>query len=175
MLTMRQRGKARIYYIRGSVSYGSKRIDVPEFSSRTSDKDAAAQLMAETETELREELRFGPKAKVARATIADAFGAYLTKPNRPNSSDILRVGKMNEMIGALSMADPHAAWSTFRQAHLIDHAPAGQERYRCVLQAAVNVYRSDLNLDPIKISAIKFNNKRVRFLSKKDRDRLIAS
>jgi integrase len=172
---MRQRGKARFWYIRGSVSYGSKRIDVPEFSSGTSDKDAASQLMADTETRLRKELVFGPEAKVANGTIADAFEAYLTKPNPPNSSDILRVGKMNEVIGGLSLADPHAAWSAFRQGHLLEHAPAGQERYRCVLQAAVNVYRADLNLAGIKIAAISFNNKRVRFLSKADRDRLIAS
>jgi len=71
MLTMRQRGKARNFYIRGSVSLGSKRIDVKEFSSGTSDRDAAAHLMVKTETELREELLFGLKAQVVRATIAE--------------------------------------------------------------------------------------------------------
>ena len=159
MLTMRQRGKARIYYIRGSVSLGSKRIDVKEFSSGTSDGDAASHLMAEKETELRRQLMFGPSAVVVTSTIADAFDAYLTKPNRPNSSDVIRVGKMNEIIGDLSMADPHGAWETFRRAYLLDHATAGQDRYRSILQAAINIYRESHELDPVKIPTISFKNK----------------
>lgn len=175
MLSMRQRGKARIYHIRGSVSLGSKCIDVKEFSSGTSDADAASHLMAEKETELRRQLMFGPSAVVVSSTIADAFEAYLTKANRPNSSDVIRVGKMNEIIGDLSMADPRGAWEAFRQAYLLDHAPAGQDRYRSILQAAVNIYRERRSLDPIKIPTISFKNKRVRFLDRADRDKLIAS
>lgn len=66
--------------------------------------------MAEHEAQLREELRFGPKAQVAEATIADAFAAYLLKANKPNPSDILRVDRMNAVIGGMPMSDPHAAW-----------------------------------------------------------------
>lgn len=174
MLTMRQRGKARIYYIRGSVSYGSKRIDVAEYSSGTSDADAASQLMAEHEAQLREELRFGPKAQVAGATIADAFAAYLLKPNKPNASDILRVGKMNEKIGSMPLSDPHTAWRNFREANLVDQEAPGQDRYRSVLQASVNVYLRDRGLAKIQIPSIKFKNERVRFLSTSERDLLIS-
>ncbi|RIX31862.1 tyrosine-type recombinase/integrase [Sphingomonas edaphi] len=175
MLSMRQRGKAQIYYIRGSVSLGSKRIDVPEFSSGTSDRDAATYLKNERETELTRELMFGPRAQVARATIADAFHEYLTKPERPNSSDVIRVGKMNDFVGEMSMENPHSVWQKFREAHLVEHAPAGQDRYRSVLQAAINVYRKNRNLEPIRIATISFKNKRVRFLSREQRDLLIAS
>lgn len=65
--------------------------------------------MAEHEAQLREELRFGPKAQVAGATIADAFRAYLLKANKPNSSDILRIGKLNAAIGGMPLSDPHGA------------------------------------------------------------------
>lgn len=175
MLTMRQRGKSRIFYIRGSVSYGSKRVDVKEYSSGTGDQDAASQLMAEHEAQLREELRFGPKAQIARAMIADAFREYLLKANRPNSSDILRIGKMNDVIGDLPMSDPHTAWRKYREGNLSDHQAAGQDRYRSVLQSAINVYLEARGLTKIKIPSIKFKNERVRFLSVEDRDRLISS
>jgi hypothetical protein len=99
MLSMRKRGKAQIYYIRGTVTLGDRRIDVQEFSSGTSDRDAAAHLMATRENELREQLMFGPQALVAQVIIADAFAAYLSRPGRPKSSDILRIGKINEIIG----------------------------------------------------------------------------
>lgn len=174
MLSMRKRGKAQNYYIRGTVTLGEKRIEVPEFSSGTRDRDAAAHLMALKEQELREQLMFGQRAQVARATIADAFAAYLDKPNRPNSSDIVRVAIMNERIGNLSLADPHSAWTTFREGHLLRHAAAGQDRYRSLLQAAINYFHADRNLPPIKIKAIKFDNKRVRFLSHGQRDLLIS-
>ncbi len=53
MLTMRRRGKNGIYYFRGSVALGTKRIDVKEFSAGTSDADAASHLIAQYETNLR--------------------------------------------------------------------------------------------------------------------------
>jgi hypothetical protein len=55
MLSMRARGKNRIYYIRGTVSLGDRQIVVKEFSSRTSDANAASHLRAEHETILREQ------------------------------------------------------------------------------------------------------------------------
>lgn len=56
--------------------------------------------MAERERELREQLMFGPRVVVARATLADAFDAYLGKPKPPRSTDVVRVGVLNEHIGA---------------------------------------------------------------------------
>jgi integrase len=175
MLTIRRRGKAQIFYIRGSVTLGSKCIDVPEFSTGTSDEDAAAFLKRQREAELLEELMFGPRATVARATIAEAFDAYLTKPNRPGSSDVLRIGIMNDHIGQLSLSSPVDAWNTFQRIYLLSHAPAGQDRYRSVFQAAVNVFHERRGLQKIKITTIPFSNVRVRFLDRMDRDRLIAS
>ena len=118
MLTMRRRGKAQNYYVRGTVTLGDRSIDVPEFSTGTRDKDAASHLMAMRERELREELMFGARAVAARATLADAFEAYLIKPKPPNSTDVVRVGVLNEHIGAMSLADPKAAWNAFREAYL---------------------------------------------------------
>lgn len=175
MLSMRCRGKNGIYYIRGSVALGDKRIDVKEFSSGTSDADAASHLMAEYETKLRHRLMFGPTAIVAQGTIADAFASYLSKPKPPCPSDILRIGKLNAQIGDLSLREPKQAWEKFRLANLSDHRPAGQDRYRAVFQAAVNAYRELHDLPPFRIKAIPFGNERVRFLTKEGRDQLIAS
>lgn len=174
MLTMRQRGKAQIFYIRGTVSLGEKSVSVPEFSSGTSDRDVAARLMAAREAELVEDLFFGPRAQLTRASMSEAFEAYLTKPGRPNSSDVIRVGKLNELIGDMPLSDAVAAWVSFQETYLTDHAPSGHDRYRSVLQAAINVYRAKRALDPIRIPAVAFDNQRIRFLSREERDRLIA-
>ncbi|GLV28067.1 hypothetical protein TomTYG75_05910 [Sphingobium sp. TomTYG75] len=175
MLSIRTRGKKGIYYIRGSVSLGDKHIEVQEFSLRTTDRDAAAHLMAEHETKLRHQLMFGPAALVAQGTIADAFNSYLSKAKPPCASDILRIGKLNGIIGDFSLREPKQAWEHFRRAYLTGHDPGGQDRYRSVFQAAINVHHDLHDLPPLRIKAIPFNNERVRFLSKEDRDRLIAA
>ena len=98
MLTYRPRGKNGIFYIRGQVSLGDKRIDVKEFSSGTSDKDAASHLMAEYETKLRHQLMFGPAAAIASGVMADAFASYLSKAKSPHASDIKPIKFNNERV-----------------------------------------------------------------------------
>lgn len=175
MLTLRTRGKNETWYIRGTVTLGDKQIVVKEFSSGTSDRNAAAHLMREHERELTLQLMFGTKASAAKATIADAFEVYLSKPKPPGSSDVLRLGKMNDFIGERLITDCRAAWVYFRNNYFDEHAPASRDRFRSVLQAAVNLFNADHGLEPVKIPAVKFDNKRVRFLSKPDRDRLLSS
>jgi integrase len=174
MLTLRRRGKSGNWYIRGTVTYGGRTIDVAEFSSGTGDRDAAEHLRATRERELREQIMFGPRAAAAKATISDALAAYLDKPKRPNSSDILRVGRINDLVGEVLLDQHLSAWRMLRSGHLAQHAPAGQDRYRSVLQAAVNTYNEGLGLPSITIRAIEFDNQRNRFLSLADRDRLIS-
>lgn len=173
MLTMRPRGKNGIYSIRGSVTLGDKCIVVKEFSSGTSDKDAASYLMSEHEMRLRNELMFGAKVKIVDATIADAFASYLSKPKPPCGADIIRVGKLNEVIGDMKLSDVQEAWKSFRANHLAGHKPAGQDRYRAALQAAVNTFYKEHQLEPIRLPGISFKNQRLCYLSHADRDRLI--
>jgi len=175
MLTFRPRGKNGIFYIRGQVSLGDKRIDVKEFSSGTSDKDAASHLMAEYETKQRHQLMFGPAAAVASGVMADAFASYLSKAKSPHPSDILRISILNQHIGDLSLNEPKQAWEVFRAAYLSAHKPAGQDRYRALLQAAINVHRDLHDLDMVKIKPVPFENERICWLEKDERDRLIAS
>jgi len=175
MLSIRTRGKHGIYYIRGTVGLGEKKIIVKEFSTGTSDHDAAAHLLAEHETKLRHQSMFGPAALVAQEIIAEAFTSYLTKAKPPSPSDVLRIGKLNGLIGDFSLREPKQAWEHFRRAYLTGHDPASQDRYRAVFQAGINVHHELHDLPPLRIKAIPFNNERVRFLSKEDRDRLIAA
>ena len=109
-----------------------------------------------------------------RSVIADAFDAYLAKPKRPHSSDVLRIGVMNELIGTMSLGDPKAAWRTFQDARLVGHAPAGQDRYRSLLQDAINVWQERHDLPPVKLKPIPFDQ-RIRFPSHAERDRLIEA
>lgn len=174
MLTIRQRGKARIFYVRGRVTLGDKTIVVPERSAGTSDRTAATRYKNELERQLQDELMFGKQIVAKNANLADAFAAFLGKPNPPTSSDVLRIGILNDHIGAWTMEDPQAAWMHFRKTYLKSHAPGGQERYRSVLQSAINVYREELGLAKVQIKAIKFDNERVRFLAQGERDLLIS-
>ncbi len=175
MLSLRTRGKSGIYYIRGSVSLNRQTIAVKEFSTGTSDKDAASHVMAQYEMELRNELLFGPAAKVADGVLADAFSTYLNKAKRPHPSDVLRIGVLNSHVGDMSLRDTRKAWETFRSAYLSSHALAGQDRYRALFQAAVNAHNELYGVAPCKIPPIKFKNQRVRWLRLDERDRLIAS
>jgi len=118
---------------------------------------------------------FGASVKLVNATIADAFNSYLSKTPPPCPSDILRIGKLNPVIGDMKLDELQEAWNMYRVDHLSAHKPAGQDRYRGALQAAVNVYRSDHRLEPIRLKGIKFKNQRVRFLSLTERDRLIGA
>jgi hypothetical protein len=113
MLTLRPRGKHATLYIRGTVTLGDKRLVVSEYSSGTSDRDAASHLMQNQETKLREELMFGPAASVASGVLADAFASYLSKTPVPCGSDILRIGKLNEIIGDLSLGQVKQGWESF--------------------------------------------------------------
>jgi hypothetical protein len=175
MLTIRRRGSAGKWYVRGTVSLDDRFIEVREFCTGTANKSAARHVMLERERCLREELMFGPRVVAGRSVIADAFAAYLAKPKRPHSSDVLRVGVMNEVIGAMPLVNPKAAWRTFQDARLVGHAPAGQDRYRSLLQAAINVWQERHDLPPIKLKPIPFDNQRIRFLSHAERDRLIEA
>jgi len=131
--------------------------------------------MVEHETKLRHQLMFGQAASVAAGTLADAFASYLDKDPAPHASDVLRIGKLNQFIGNMSLRDPKGAWELFRKAYLSEHEPAGKDRYRGLLQAAINVHNDAHGLDPIKLKPIKFSNKRIRWLEKEDRDRLIQA
>lgn len=175
MLSLRRRGSAGKWYVRGSVTLDDRCLVVPEFSTGTTDKGATRHVMLERKRCLREELMFGPRVVAGRSVIADAFEAYLGKLKRPHSSDVLRIGVMNEVIGAPPLADPKAAWRTFQDARLVGHAPAGQDRYRALLQTALNVWHERHDLPPVKLKPIAFDNQRIRFLSHAERDRLIEA
>jgi integrase len=171
---MRRRGQAQNFSVRGSISLGDRTMIVEEYSTRTADEDAARHLMAQKELELREQLMFGPRASATRAVMADAFAAYLNKAPKPHSTDVLRVAVMQAHIGKRNLADAKAAWHEFRDAYLLGHAPAGQDRYRSLLQACVNVYHDRHDIPPFKLKAIPFDNQRIRFLSYEDREQLIG-
>lgn len=130
--------------------------------------------MAEHETNLRHQLMFGPSVMAVQGVLADAFASYLSKPKRPCAADVIRIGKLNEIIGDTLLRNPRQAWESFRTQYLSGHDPAGQDRYRSVFQAAINVHHERLELDPIKIKAIPFNNERVRWLPIAQRDHFIG-
>lgn len=124
---------------------------------------------------IRGSVSLGPRAIASRATMGDAFDAYLNKAPKPHSTHVLRVEVMREHIGRNNLDDAKGAWHEFPGAYLLGHASTGQDRYRSLLQACVNVYHDKHDLPPFKLKGIPFDNQRIRFPSHVDRDRLIAS
>lgn len=88
---------------------------------------------------------------MAQGKIADTFESYLTKAKPPCPYDVLRIGKLNGLIGDFSLGEPKQAWEHFRRAYLTGHDPAGQGRYRAVFQAAINVHHDLHDLSPLRI------------------------
>jgi len=99
---------------------------------------------------------------------------YRTLPTKAAAEKWVRE-RESEIDRGMLLREPKQAWEHFRRAYLTGHDPAAQDRYRAVFQAAINVHHELHDLSPLRIKAIPFNNERVHFLSKEDRDRLIKA
>ena len=111
-----------------------------------------------------------------RMTIADAGLAYLNRPGGVKSYDLWRLDQLNAIIGDYSLARAAEAWSEFKRQRCAGLAPATVERFRAILQAALNyAAREEQATAPKLPRAGRIQNKRMRFLSKDQESRLLAS
>jgi integrase len=174
MLTVRKRGK--IWHVRGSIRVGRETRFVKEHSCGTDRRDIADAYRSKLETDIRHEIIHGPGGRTHSLTIADAGLRYMARPGGVRSYDVWRIGEINNVVGERSIAQAKAAWSDFKRERCAGLAPATVQRFRSTFQAAISCLAEDEDFDPPKLpKGERVTNKRIRYLTKEQADRLLAS
>ena len=174
MLTLRKR-KGGNWYVRGTIRVGDKQTAVKEHSTGLGERPAAQAYKTQLEKRLQEELLFGTQKRAADVTFAEVGTLYITRPEGLRYYDVWRIGELNEVLGDTALNDIKAGWLQFQQQRCQGLSPATVERFRAVLQAALNHYGRAHDLSVPQIPKIKVRNERVRWLTKDTRDTLIAA
>ncbi len=173
MLTIRKRGP--VWHIRGSIRVGQEIRHVKEHSTGCDRKEDAEAYRARLERELRNELLHGPGGSLHRMTIADAGLAYVSRPGGLKPYDLWRVGQINDVIGDYPLSRTVEGWAMFKRSRCDGLAPATVERFRAILQAAINYAAAETEVTAPKIRRTeRIQNKRIRFLSKDEETSLLA-
>lgn len=109
-------------------------------------------------------------------TIADAGMLYVNRPGGLASYDMWRLDQLNDLIGDYSIARASDAWSEFTKKRCGGLMPATVDRFRSVLQAAINYAAASEQFDAPRIARKdKIKNRRLRFLSHDQAARLLAA
>lgn len=172
MLTYRKRG--RVYHVRGAFRLGTERREVKEHSSGCREEEAAREYVRSLERELTEEILYGSRRRQKHVTFADAGACYLARPGGVARGDIWRIGELNEILGDRPLSEIKDGWAEFRAKRCVGLAPATVNRFRSVLVAALNYACDEWDIPVPKVSPIRFNNERIRWLTIPQADRLIS-
>jgi integrase len=172
MLTIRRRG--RLWHIRGSIRVGRESSIVKEHSTGCDRKEDAEAYRSRLEADIRRELLHGPGGRPQSMNIADAGLAYMNRPGGVRPYDLWRLDQLNNEIGDWPISRAAAAFAEFTKQRCAALAPATVDRFRCVLQAALNYAARNGDFDAPKVHrTLRIQNKRIRFLSKDQEARLL--
>lgn len=109
-------------------------------------------------------------------TIADAGLAYIDRPGGLHRNDLWRMDEINKVVGDIPIAKARAAWTEFMSQRCMGLKPATVDRFRSVLQAAINhasrLYEFEA---PQILRTYELGHKRNRFLSRDEQERLLRS
>jgi integrase len=176
MLTIRRRGKKRIWHIRGSVRVGRETEVVREHSCGTDRRDLAEAYRAKLEAEIRHELLHGPGGRTQSLTIADAGLRYIARPGGVSRSDLWRLQKINAVVGEKTVSQAAEAWAEFKRIQCTGSMPSSVARWRATYAAAINYLAAEEGFDAPRLPrGEKASPKRIRYLAEAQADRLIAS
>ncbi len=174
MLTIRKRGKR--FHIRGTVRVGRETRIVKEHSTGADRRDVADAYRSKLEADIRHEIFHGTRGRTQSLTIADAGLRYMARPGGVRSYDVWRIGQINNIVGDRSITEAADAWSEYKRARCGGLSPATVQRHRSTFQAAINYLARDEGFDAPKLPrGERVSNKRVRFLSSDQADRLVQS
>src|SRR5215469_1371126 len=174
MLTIRKRGK--YFHVRGSIRVGRETRIVKEHSCGSDRRDDADAYRSKLEAEIRHEILHGRGGRTHTLTIADAGLRYMARPGGLRSYDLWRLDQINRVVGDHSIAQAADAWSTFKRRRCSGLSPATVQRFRATFRAAINYIAEQEGFDAPKLPrGEKVSNKRVKYLSDDQADRLIAA
>jgi integrase len=172
-LSIRKRGK--VWHVRGTVRVGKEVRDVQEYSTGCRERAAAEEYRGQREAEIRAEMLAGPAGRARGLTIGDALLEYVNRPGGLHRMDVWRVGELNDVLGDFAINDALAGWSRFKQQRCAGLAPATVDRFRATLQAALNHAGRERGFQAPAIPHVRFNNIRVRWLTKPQQEILLRA
>lgn len=174
MLTIRKRGKR--FHVRGTVRVGRETRVVKEHSSGTDRREDADAYRSKLETEIRHEILHGRGGRTHSLTIADAGLRYIERPGGVRSYDLWRLDQINSAVGDRPVAQAADAWSEFKRLRCGGLLPATVQRFKATFSAALNHLAREEGFDAPKLPrGEKVLNKRMRYLTPAQADRLIAA
>lgn len=176
MLRKRRRGGPDgPYYVRGTVKVGAETRLVKEHSSGLRDEALAETYRGRLQTEIENDLLFGRDGRTARLTFADIGQLYLDREQGLHPNDVWRIGELNAVLGDYLVRDIRDGWQAFRAQRCTGLKPATVDRFRATLQAALHYAAGELDFPAPRIKGMKISNRRIRFLTIPQADRLVAS
>jgi integrase len=176
MLIIRRRKPGGTFYVRGTVRVGKEIREVKEHTSGCRDRGAAEAYTHKLEGDVRDEILYGvAAARAKQLTCADAMLEYMRRPGGLSRGDVWRLVQLGLVLGDVPIADALAGWSRFKAERCTGLAPATVDRFRAILQAALNHAARDGGWSAPKLPPIRFQNQRVRFLTKPQQEALLAA
>jgi integrase len=173
MLSIRRRGK--VFHARGTVRVGRQIRKVNEHSTGCREREAARDYLHRLEAEIRDEILNGPAGRARRLTCAEAMHLYLDRPGGLHRMDVWRLGELGDVLGDVPVSDVLTGWARFKAKRCTGLAPATVDRFRDTLQAAINHAAGEHGFKAPVLPHVKFDNQRVRFLTKHQREALLAA
>jgi integrase len=174
MLTIRRRGKN--FHVRGSIRVGRETRVVHEHSTGTDRRETAEAYRSKLEADIRHEMLHGRKGRTQVMTISDAGMRYMERPGGIRSYDLWRLDQIASVVGDYSIAQATDAWSHFKRVRCGGLSPATVQRFRATFSAALNCLAAEEGFDAPKLPrGEKVSNKRVKYLTNDQADRLIAA
>jgi len=107
-------------------------------------------------------------------TIADAGLAYMNRPGGVRSYDLWRLDQLNTEIGDYAVSKSREAFAHFKRQRCAGLAAATVDRFRAVLQAAINYAAAAEDFEAPKVRRTeRITNRRFTWLSRDQEARLI--
>lgn len=172
-LSIRKRGKT--FHIRGTVKVGQKTREVKEFSTGLRQKQAAEEYLGRLTTEIQDELIHGRSGRARHITFKQIGMLYLERPEGLHPNDVWRIGELAEYLEELTLPDLLSGWQDFKRVRCKDLAASTVDRFRATLQAALNYGCKELEIQAPRIPSIQVSNKRIRWLTVTQQERLLAA
>jgi integrase len=109
-------------------------------------------------------------------TIADAGLSYIARSGGVRSYDLWRLDQINRVVGDRPIARAAEAWTEFKRVRCGGLSPATVQRFKATFSAAIHYLAEELQFDAPKLPrGEKISNKRVKYLTREQADRLIAA
>jgi integrase len=174
-LHLRKRAGSPNWYIYGTIRVGKETRQVKEHSTGRSRKRDAEEFLARETQRIQDELIHGAAGRAKNVTFDACARAYIWRPEGLHPNDIWRIGQLGKWLEGLTLDEIRKGWNRFVEERCTGLAPATVDRFCATLQAALNYGCEKEEVVAPRIAPISFQNKRVRYLTIDEQERLLAA